>query len=33
VKEDWFDEVDLRNLREKMGTVMEKIEKAPKHKE
>jgi len=33
VKEDWFDAVDLRSLREKMATVMEKIEKAPKHKE
>jgi hypothetical protein len=28
VKEDWFDAVDLRSLREKMTTVMEKTEKA-----
>ena len=30
VKEDWFDAVDLRSLREKMTTVMEKTEKALK---
>jgi hypothetical protein len=30
VKEDWFDAVDLRSLREKMITVMEKTEKALK---
>jgi hypothetical protein len=28
VKEDWFDAVDLRSLRDKMTTVMEKTEKA-----
>jgi hypothetical protein len=29
-KEEWFDAVDLRSLREKMTTVMEKTEKALK---
>lgn len=27
VKEDWFDAVDLRSLRERMATVMERTEK------
>jgi hypothetical protein len=30
VKEDWFDAVDLRSLREKMTAVMEKTEKVLK---
>jgi len=33
VKEDWFDAVDLRSLREKMATVMERSEKAIKPNE
>jgi hypothetical protein len=30
VKEDWFDAVDLRSLRERMTTLLERSEKAPK---
>ena len=31
VKEDWFDAVDLRSLREKMTTVMERTKKLSKN--